>query len=126
MGRAEYILRNTIMALLEQPSASLRDIPRMFSDRPFRRAVVASLTSVKFFFEREFDRFSFEYRSDGIAPIQNKIGAFLADPTLNRILTSPKTDLHLRRIMDRGEVLLVNLAKCRLGDDSASLLGGML
>jgi hypothetical protein len=50
----------------------------------------------------------------------------LADPLLNRILTAPERDLHIRRIMDRGQVLLVNLAKSRIGEDSLSLLGGLL
>jgi hypothetical protein len=90
--------------------------------------VSASLKNetVKIFLEKEFERFSFGYRADGTAPIQNKVGAFLADPALNRILTAPKIDLHVRRIMDEGKVLLVNLSKGRIGEDSSSLLGGLL
>lgn len=126
--RMEHILRNTLMALLEQPNATMHDILRIFSDKDFRKRVVASLKNetVKQFLEKEYERFSFGYRSDGIAPIQNKVGAFLADPMLNRILTAPQKDLHIRKIMDEGRVLLVNLAKGRIGDDSASLLGGLL
>ncbi len=126
--RMEHILRNTLMALLERPDATMHDILRVFSDKEFRKQVVASLKNetVKRFLEKEYERFSFGYRADGIAPIQNKVGAFLADPTLNRILTSPTTDLHIRNIMDEGRVLLVNLAKGRLGEDSSSLLGGLL
>src|SRR5262249_31430178 len=78
------------------------------------------------FFEKEFERFTYGYRTDGIAPIQNKVGAFLADPVIKRILTEPSVDLHLRKLMDYGQVLLVNLAKGRLGEDSSSLLGGLL
>jgi hypothetical protein len=61
-----------------------------------------------------------------VASIQNKVGAFLADPILNRILTTSKSDIHVRKIMDEGKILLVNLAKGRLGEDSSSLLGGLL
>lgn len=126
--RMEHILRNTLMALLEQPDATMHDILRVFSDKAYRKQVVASLKNetVKQFLEKEYERFSFGYRADGIAPIQNKVGAFLADPMLDRILTSPKNDLHIRQIMDEGRVLLVNLAKGRIGEDSASLLGGLL
>ena len=126
--RMEHILRNVLMALLEQPSANLHDILRVLSDRKYRRSIAQSLRNetVKNFLLKEFDGFSFAYRSDGIAPIQNKVGAFLADPLLDRILTAPKQDLHIRRIMDEGRVLLVNLAKGRIGEDSSSLLGGML
>jgi hypothetical protein len=126
--RMEHILRNTLMALLEQPHATMHDVLRMFSDSAFRKQVAKSLKNetVRRFLEKEFERFSFGYRADGTAPIQNKVGAFLADPLLNRILTAPQKDLHIRRIMDGGKVLLVNLAKGRIGEDSSSLLGGLL
>lgn len=126
--RMEHILRNVLMALLEQPAATLHDVLRIISDTKYRKSVAASLKNetVRTFLQKEFDRFTFGYRADGVAPIQNKVGAFLADPLLNRILTAPKHDLHIRRIMDEGRVLLVNLAKGRIGEDSASLLGGLL
>lgn len=126
--RMEHILRNVLMALLEQPDATLQDVLRIFSDSAFRKEIAKSLRNetVRTFLLKEFERFSFGYRADGTAPIQNKVGAFLADPLLNRILTAPKVDLHIRRIMDEGKVLLVNLAKGHIGEDSSSLLGGLL
>ena len=116
------------MALLEQPDATLHDVLRIFSDQKFRKEIARSLKNetVKAFLEKEFERFSFGYRADGTAPIQNKVGAFLADPLLNRILTAPPIDIRIRQIMDEGKVLLVNLAKGRIGEDSSSLLGGLL
>lgn len=126
--RMEHILRNVLMALLEQPDATMHDILRMLSDRRFRLEIARSLRNetVRTFLTKEFDRFSFGYRADGAAPIQNKVGAFLADPLLDRILTAPAEDLHIRQIMDEGKVLLVNLAKGRMGEDSSSLLGALL
>ena len=126
--RMEHILRNVLMALLEQPDATLHDVLRVLSDNEFRKGIAKSLRNdtVRTFLLKEFERFSFGYRADGTAPIQNKVGAFLADPLLNRILTAPDKDLHIRRIMDQGQVLLVNLAKGHIGEDSSSLLGGLL
>ena len=126
--RMEHILRNVLMALLEQPDATLHDVLRVFSDKTFRKEIARSLQNetVRRFLEQEFEKFSFGYRSDGIAPIQNKVGAFLADPMLNRIMTSSKQELRIRQIMDEGKVLIANLAKGRIGDDSSSLLGGLL
>jgi type IV secretory pathway TraG/TraD family ATPase VirD4 len=126
--RMEHILRNVLMALLEQPDATLHDVLRIFSDNEFRKKIGKSLRNdtVRTFLLKEFEKFSFGYRADGTAPIQNKVGAFLADPLLNRILTAPDKDLHIRRIMDQGQVLLVNLAKGHIGEDSSSLLGGLL
>jgi type IV secretory pathway TraG/TraD family ATPase VirD4 len=126
--RMEHILRNVLMALLEQPQATMHDVLRIISDKTYRKSVAANVRNetVRTFLLKEFERFTFGYRADGIAPIQNKVGAFLADPLLNRIITAPKQELHIRRIMDEGQVLLVNLAKGRIGEDSSSLLGGLL
>ncbi|WP_240537703.1 type IV secretory system conjugative DNA transfer family protein [Bradyrhizobium japonicum] len=126
--RMEHILRNVLMALLEQPHATMHDVLHILSDQKFRTEIARNLKNetVRTFLLKEFDRFSFGYRADGTAPIQNKVGAFLSDPLLNRLLTAPERDLHIRQIMDEGGVLLVNLAKGQIGDDSSSLLGGLL
>jgi len=126
--RMEHILRNALFALLEYGEATLADILRLMSDTSFRKKVADRLKNepVRNFWLNEFSRYSYVYQRDGIAPIQNKVGAFLADPLLNRILTSPKIDLRIRRTMDEGGVLLVNLAKGKIGEDSASLLGALL
>lgn len=126
--RMEHILRSALYALLEQKEATLLDIPRLFSDRTFRRRVASTVSNepVRLFWEKEFERYSFAYRADGVASIQNKLGAFLSDPVMRRILTEPKEAISMRKIMDQGGVLLVNLGKGRIGEDSAAILGGLL
>jgi hypothetical protein len=123
--RMEHILRN---ALLERPASTLADILRLLDDTAFRKEVARALMNepVRRFWQKEFSTYSIRYRSDGIAPIQNKVGAFLADPRLNKILTKPESDLHMRQIMDSGAGLLVNLAKGKIGEDSANLLVSLL
>lgn len=126
--RMEHILRNALYALLEQKDATLSDISRLFRDQAYRKKIANSLQNepVRLFWEKEFERYSFAYRADGVASIQNKIGAFLADPIMRRILTAPKEPISIRRIMDEGKVLLVNLGKGKIGEDSSALLGGLL
>ena len=124
----EHVLRHALLVLLEVPGSTMADIPRLLSDKQFRRLVAARITNepVRQFWQKEYESYSFQKRSDGAGPILNKVGAFLANPNVNRILTAPETDLHFRQIMDEGQVLLVNLAKGQIGEDSAGLLGGML
>lgn len=126
--RMEHVLRNAVYALLEMGDASLPDILKLLSDKTYRRKVVAKLENaqVKAFWEDEFEHYSFRYRADAIAPVQNKVGALLADPLMRRMLTEPDRMLHFRRLMERGEVLVVNLARGKLGEDTSSLLGSLL
>lgn len=126
--RMEHILRNTLYALIEAGDATLPDILRMLSDKEYRSTILSKVKNeqVRTFWTEEFKAYNPRYRQEMIAPIQNKVGAFLADPKLRRIFTAPPVDLHFRSIMDEGKILIVNLAKGRLGEDSATLLGALL
>jgi Type IV secretion-system coupling protein DNA-binding domain len=126
--RLEHILRNALLLLLDQPEATLADVLRLLSDVRYRAVALRSVRSdqVRDFWVKEYGGYSARFRTEAIAPIQNKVGAFLADPTLNRILTQPKSSFNLRQIMDEGKIFLVNLSKGKLGEDTASLLGSLL
>jgi hypothetical protein len=126
--RLEHILRNALLALVEQPEATLADILRLLDDRGFRRLAAGRVASphVRDFWLREYENYPPRFRAEAIAPLQNKVGAFLADPLLSRILTQPRSDFDLRQVMDQGKVLLVNLAKGKIGADTAALLGALL
>jgi TraM recognition site of TraD and TraG len=126
--RMEHVLRNTLYALLERNDAKLPDILRLYSDDDFRKEVVRDIRNevVKEFWKSEFNEYPARLRAEACAPIQNKLGALLSDPTLYRILVEPEIDLHFRSLMDKGMILLVNVSKGRLGEDSALLLGSLV
>src|SRR5213593_2322979 len=126
--RLEHILRNALLALLDQPEATLEGVLRLLDDRAFRRNAMANVANaaVRDFWLREYESYPARFRVEAIAPIQNKVGAFLTNPILRNIVTQPKSAFELRRVMDEGKILLVNLAKGRIGEDVAALLGAML
>ncbi len=126
--RMEHILRNTLYALLDYPNATFAEIPRLFFDSDFRKKVIAHTLneSVKHFWAREFEDIPHRNRIEYISPVLNKVEAFLTDPLLRTILTQPKSSFDLRKIMDEGKILLVNLAKGKIGEDSSNLLGALL
>lgn len=126
--RMEYILRNVFMALLELPQSTLSDVPRLLDDSAFRRYATSSLPNaeVRRFWMREYENYPARFRAEAIAPIQNKIGEFLVNPILRRIVGHPTSAFDVREVMDSGKILLVNLSKGRIGEDTAALLGAML
>lgn len=126
--RLEHVLRNVMFTLLEVPGASFGDIPRLLVDRAFRSEIVVTLSNaeVRRFWTTEFDRYSPAFRAVVVAPLQNKVGAFLADPLLRRILTGKRSSFDLRAIMDEGKILVVNLSKGQIGESPAELLGSLL
>ena len=127
-ARMEHILRYAVLALLEEPQADLRDIMHLLIYKGYRRQVTERLTDpqVRFFWKREFPAMNYQASADGVSPIANKLGAFLASPTVRTALCEPKEPLSFRSIMDDGQILIVNLAKGRLGADISNVLGGLI
>jgi hypothetical protein len=126
--RTEHILRNALLALLDQPEATLSDILRLLDDSAFRKRIAERVANsqVRHFWLQEYESYTKRFRLEAIAPLQNKVGAFLANPLLQQILTQPKSSFVMREVMDSGKILLVNLAKGRIGEDTAALLGALL
>jgi len=126
--RMEHVLRNSVYALLEHDGSSLPDILRLFRDKAFRQAITLRLRNpvVRQFWRGEFEKYPPRLQAEAVAPVQNKLGALLADPRLYRLLVEPPVDLHFRRIMDKGQVLLVNLSRGVVGEESANVLGSLL
>ena len=126
--RLEYILRNTVLTLLEIPNSTLVDALPLLADPKFR---ANNLKHVKDpvllnFWLREFDKMTDKLRVEAIAPIQNKIGQFVSSKMIRNIIGQPKSTIDLEEIMNSGKILILNLSQGKLGEDNAALLGAML
>ena len=126
--RLEHLLRNVAFTLLETPSSTFGDVPTLLNDRSYRQSVARDLENsvVRTFWLEEFDKYSPAFRATVTAPLHNKVGALLTDPTLRRFLTEQGTFLNLREVMDDGGILIVNLDKGRLGENGTNLIGSLL
>lgn len=126
--RLEYILRYTILALLDYPNATMLDITRMLTEKEFRKQVIKLIDDpvVKNFWVTEFAAWNDKFASEAVAPVLNKVGAFTANPLIRNVVGQPKSAFNLRKIMDEGKILIVNLSSGRVGDDNASILGALM
>lgn len=126
--RTEHLLRHCLLTLLELPFSTLADILRLFEEPVFVPQVLPYIgnAQVRRFWEYEYLAYTARFRTEAISPIQNKLGSFLADSVLRRLLGQSSSSFNLRQIMDEGKVLLVNLPQGRLGSDHVALLGGLL
>lgn len=126
--RMEHLLRHAILALLDQPRADLTDIMPLFLDKDRRREILPAIEDpeVRRFWAAEYDAMRYKGAVDGVAPIANKLGAFLTHPLVRRAVCNPSEPLRFRRIMDEGQALIISLAKGRLGAGLANVLGGLI
>lgn len=126
--RLEHILRYTLLALLDRPSTTLLDISRMLTDKEFRKETLNYCQDVTVlqFWKHEFGQWNEKQVNESIAPVLNKVGAFTANPIIRNIIGQPKSSFDIRKIMDEGKILVVNLSKGLIGEDNASILGAFL
>lgn len=127
-ARMEYILNNTILALLEYPDSTLLGVNRMLADVEYREKVVSKVTDpmVKSFWLTEYARYTQRYEVEATAAIQNKVGQFISNPLIRNLIGQIKSTIDMRDIMDKEKIFIMDLSKGRIGEDNSHLLGSLL
>ena len=127
-SRMEYILNNTLLALLERDDVTMLSVVRMLSDEEYAKTIVAGIANplVKNFWTREYANFHDKYRQEAVAPILNKIGQFFSTEITRNILGQKVSSFSFRDVIDNQKILIVNLSKGRLGEDIHNLLGSLI
>ncbi len=127
-SRMEYILNNTILALLDTPNTTMLGIQRMLVDKDYRQMIINNLKDpvVKAFWVHEYEQWRDQFRNEAIAPIQNKVGQFLSTSIIRNVVGQEKSTIDIFKIMNEGKIFLVNVSKGRIGEDNSALLGGMI
>ena len=127
-ARMEYILNNCVLALLDTPGTTLMGIPRLLVDKDYRKMIVGNIKDpvVRAFWTTEFEVWEPRFRNEAIAPIQNKVGQFLATKMIRNIVGQSKSSIDIEDIMNNRKILLVNVSKGLIGEDNSALLGAML
>jgi hypothetical protein len=124
--RMEHLLRFGVLTLLvDSTPRTLRDLRRLYLDEDFREEVLANVENEQI---REFWESEYPMMPKGAAsPILNKLSAFLAPMSdLDRVFSQNENSLDFSEILSERKILIVNLAKGKLGEEPARLLGGLL
>jgi CxxC-x17-CxxC domain-containing protein len=126
--RLEYILRNAILAVLDYPNSTLLSVIQMLSDKNYRKKVMAEVKDpvVKSFWLKEFAGYADKFASEAVSPIQNKVGQFLSSSLIRNIVGQTRSSIDVRKAMDEGKILILNLSKGHIGEDNSALLGAMM
>jgi len=126
--RLEYVLRNAILALLDYPGSTLLGVLRILTDKTYRKKVLEKIKDpvVRSFWIDEYSKYPDRFQAEAIAPIQNKVGQFLSNALIRNVVGQVKSSIDIRDIMDNKKILILNLSKGRIGEDTSALLGAMM
>lgn len=125
--RIEHVLRFAILALLDYPEATMRGVIRILIEEEYRHRVIGSIQDdmVKHFWKVEFDDWAKKYDAEVVIPIVNKLWQFLSNPMLCNIFGQKENKIDIEKMMNEQKILLVNLAKGKIGEENSSFLGAM-
>lgn len=124
----EQYARNAMLLLMEHQDRgfTILEIPKVLSDKEFRKSLLATCSNilVRDFWEKEAEKAGGEAALANMVPyITSKFNVFLSNDYTRPIIAQSKTSIDFRDIMDSKKILIVSLAKGRLGEASSSLLG---
>lgn len=125
----EHYLRNALGALIEDPEATLVDVPRMFVDESFRKTILQHDIdpTIRSFWDQEFAQSQRgQMSADMLSYVISKLGRFIGNATVRNLIGQAKSSFDVREVMDQRKILLCNLSKGQLGDINADLLGYVL
>ena len=114
--RFQQIMRSALATLIENEE-TLCSLYRLLTDDDYRETQLANIQDSKVaadcyaFFHNEFDQWGRD-RAGMIASTTNKVSALTDNPSLFHMLGQKENQLNIRKIMDQGKVLLVDLGDC--------------
>ncbi|MCL5970794.1 MAG: type IV secretion system DNA-binding domain-containing protein [Patescibacteria group bacterium] len=125
--RLEYILRNTVLSVIDLPDATMLMIPEMLTNDSFRHKALEHIQDpiLRSFWVNEFEQMHPRLKSEAMSPILNKVGQFISSNTMRNVVKNPKSTIDLEKVMNEGKILLMNLSQGKIGEDNAALLGAM-
>ena len=126
--RIEHVLRMAVLALLDYPNATLQGIISLLTDAGYRKQVIPHISDdlIKRFFEIEFDDWALKFEADAVMPIINTIAKFFAIPVIRNIFIQKENRITIDDVIARRGILLVNLARAKLGEQNGNFLGSLL
>lgn len=126
--RLEYILRNTVLTLLEVPGTTMLDITKILTNKEYREKISDKVKDpvLRKFWIEEFNAWTPKQMQEAVAPILNKVGQFLSSYMVRNMVAQPKNSFGLRWAMDKGKIVIMNLSKGLIGEDASNMLGAML
>ncbi len=126
--RLEYILRNTIQTALCLKDPTIFTVFNLLTDPEFQKQAMVHVEDPNLlsFWKNEFGKAGDFQKVKMIGPITSRIGRFLFSPSAKRILEQTKSTINFDQILDEGKILICNLSKGKLGEDTSEVLGIMI
>ncbi len=126
--RFEHAIRNAMLTVMSEPGNTFVEVVRILTDSSFVQELLPKVQDpiVRRYWTDQIAQTSDFHKSEVLDYIVSKFGRFVTNRMMRNIIGQSKSAFSFRDVMDQGKILLISLAKGKIGEDNSSFLGLIL
>ncbi len=126
--RFEHAVRNAMLTAMYEPGSTFVEIMRILTDAKFVQELLPKVQDpiIRRYWTDQIAQTSDFHKSEVLDYITSKFGRFVTNKLIRNIIGQSQSSFDLRKVMDEGKILLINLAKGSLGEENSNFLGLIL
>ena len=126
--RFEHAIRNAMLTVMSEPGNTFVEVVRVLTDASFVQELLPKVQDpiVRRYWTDQIAQTSDFHKSEVLDYIVSKFGRFVTNRMMRNIIGQSQSSFSFRDVMDQGKILLISLAKGKIGEDNSSFLGLIL
>ncbi|NMC35883.1 type IV secretion system DNA-binding domain-containing protein [Candidatus Beckwithbacteria bacterium] len=126
--RFEHAIRNAMLTVMVEDGASFVEVVRILTDPKYVQELLPKVKDpmVRRYWTDQIAQTSDFHKSEVLDYIASKFGRFVTDKMMRNIIGQSHSAFDFRKVMDERKILLINLAKGRIGEENSNFLGLVL
>ena len=126
--RFEHAIRNAMLTVMSVPGSTFIEVVRVLTDAKYVQELLPHVTDpiVRRYWTDQIAQTSDFHKFEVLEYIVSKFGRFVTNKMMRNIIGQSDSAFNFRKVMDEGKILLINLAKGRIGEENSQFLGLIL
>ena len=126
--RFEHGVRNAMLTAMSAPGATFVEVVRLMTDADFVKEILPKVQDpvVRRYWTDQIAQTTDFHKSEVLDYTVSKFGRFVTNKMMRNIIGQSKSSFDLRKVMDEGKILIMNLSKGRIGEENSNFLGLIL
>ncbi len=126
--RFEHAVRNAMLTVMTEPGTTFIEVVRVLTDPKYVAELLPKLNDpiIKRYWTDQIAQTSDFHKSEVLDYIVSKFGRFVTNKAIRNIIGQSESSFDLRKVMDEGKILLINVSKGKLGEENSNFLGLIL
>ncbi len=126
--RFEHAIRNAMLTVMSEEGNTFVEVVRALTDSGFVQELLPKVQDpiIRRYWTDQIAQTADFHKSEVLDYIVSKFGRFVTNKLMRNIIGQSQSSFDFRKIMDEGKILLINLAKGKIGEENSNFLGLIL